>query len=338
MPYYYRIYGLQIESNLALKGLFPGQSNTKPDLFFDWYKDESELFNPNLEWRQKDSPGGKDLETVSFWEAETPLGSFLKLRYAIDDTYAEIILDQNRQRISIIKPEHLRPGRLKSYLLGSVMSSILRERGIICLHASVVEINGNAVAFAGPKSAGKSTTAAALAKHGASILTDDIAVITSTDSKFHVQPGYMYLRLLANSVDAVYGEDNNRPDPETENSKYHIRLGQTDNNRGAFMHEPMPLACIFLLTPRTVSATSTTVSLVEPKDRFMALFNNVYGFYLDKDSTYANEFKTLGRLANATPIYRIERTDDIDKLDAVCETILETVRSFNKTESPFRPS
>jgi hypothetical protein len=327
MSYCYRIYGLQIESTVALNGLFPGSPDLLPDISIDWHKDESALFNYTVQWREKSQLGAKESEIVSFWEASTVNGELLKLRYAIDDINVDFILDYGWRRISVVKPDYIKPGRLKSYLLGSVLSSILRARGTLCLHASVVEIDGRAIAFMGPKSAGKSTTAAALVQYGASILTDDIAAITSADGHFQVQPGYMYVRLLRGSVNALYSEADIKPRPGLENDKMHIGLSNDGSGYGTFCPEQMPLSCIFQLEPRSVSAVTTVVSRVEPKDRFMMLFQNVYGFFLSKDSTYAHEFKTITQLANSTPIYRMQRLDDIDKLAIVCETILENIDS-----------
>ncbi len=58
------------------------------------------------------------------------------------------------------------------------MGTALRLQGKICLHSSVIAVGEYALAIIGAKGAGKSTTAAALAKRGYPILADDIAVLT----------------------------------------------------------------------------------------------------------------------------------------------------------------
>lgn len=325
MTHHYRIYGLQLQSSLPLNGLFPGVPGIASELSVDWHESESDLLGPAVEWQQRDQMGVRDPEIVSFWEATTTDGNLLKLKYAIDDFQVDFILNPGWQKVSVVKPNHVKPDRLKSYLLGSVLSSILRARGTICLHASVVEIDGKAIAFTGPKSAGKSTTAAALVQYGARMLTDDIAAIRFANGGFQVQPGYMYLRLLPNSIDALYGQSDDKPQYRFGNNKTHIKLDREGNGYGTYCPDPMPLSCIFQLEPRSVSAVTTVASRVEAKDRFLMLFQNVYGFLLAKESTYANEFKILSGLANSTPIYRMQRLDDIDKLALVCETIFENI-------------
>jgi Serine kinase of the HPr protein, regulates carbohydrate metabolism len=61
------------------------------------------------------------------------------------------------------------------YLTGSALGFVLRLRGIACLHGSAVAIAGDAVAVLGPSGSGKSTTAAAFARSGYAVLSDDLA-------------------------------------------------------------------------------------------------------------------------------------------------------------------
>src|SRR5262249_35446842 len=137
MSHCYKIYGLQLESTVPLNGLYTGSTDTACDISIDWHENESTLLNGSVQWRPKRNLGAKESELVSFWETSTVDGPLLKLSYVIDETNVDFILDQGWRRISVIKPDYIKPGRLRSYLLGSVLSSILRARGTICLHASV---------------------------------------------------------------------------------------------------------------------------------------------------------------------------------------------------------
>lgn len=57
---------------------------------------------------------------------------------------------------------------------GLVVAFILNRAGHCVLHASAVELDGNAIAFAGPSGSGKSTLAALLCAGGARLVTDDV--------------------------------------------------------------------------------------------------------------------------------------------------------------------
>src|SRR5205809_674139 len=63
-----------------------------------------------------------------------------------------------------------------TYLYGPILGFLLRLRGVVCLHASVVGIGDWSVGFVGPKGVGKSTLAAVLGGRGFPVLSDDILV------------------------------------------------------------------------------------------------------------------------------------------------------------------
>ncbi|WP_414623449.1 hypothetical protein [Calothrix sp. CCY 0018] len=91
-------------------------------------------------------------------------------------------------------------------VFGCVIGTALRLQGKLCLHSSVIKVDNCAIAIIGEKGAGKSTTAAALAKQGYPILADDIAVLTDCGDSFLVQPGYPRLRLWKSAVNQLYGD------------------------------------------------------------------------------------------------------------------------------------
>src|SRR5256712_12609609 len=63
---------------------------------------------------------------------------------------------------------------LRLYVLGPALGTLLRQRGLLVLHASAVSVGGEAVAFLGGPGWGKSTTAAALHARGHGVVADDI--------------------------------------------------------------------------------------------------------------------------------------------------------------------
>ncbi len=92
-----------------------------------------------------------------------------------------------------------------TYILGPVLGLLLRFRGITCLHASAVAIDGSVIAFVGAEGAGKSTTAAAFARAGYAAVSDDIVALVERDGDFFVSPSYPHLCLWPESVEMLYG-------------------------------------------------------------------------------------------------------------------------------------
>ena len=96
---------------------------------------------------------------------------------------------------------------VRADLLGRVLALAAHADGLLALHASAVSIAGHAVAFIGPKHAGKSTLALALVKHGAKLLTDDTLVVRrAADEKLLAAPGVQRVRLWRDSARALGAE------------------------------------------------------------------------------------------------------------------------------------
>jgi hypothetical protein len=92
------------------------------------------------------------------------------------------------------------------WVLGSGMSALLHQRGLLVLHASAVAGPGGAAALLGRSGAGKSTTAGALGALGWQILTDDICVVVPGGDGPGILAGYPYLKLWPDAA-AQLGRD-----------------------------------------------------------------------------------------------------------------------------------
>lgn len=89
---------------------------------------------------------------------------------------------------------------IRLFLFGTVFGMLCHQRGVLPIHASVVEIDGRAVAFAGPSGAGKSTLAAAFLRAGYRILSDDVAPV-EVHAAGMILPGIRRIRLWADSAE-----------------------------------------------------------------------------------------------------------------------------------------
>ena len=90
--------------------------------------------------------------------------------------------------------------RAAAYLMGTVCTVLLQQRGLVTLHASAVCTEQGAVLFLGKSGAGKSTLAAMLAIRGYDALTDDVAAVEiPSHGPPRVVPGYPNLRLWADA-------------------------------------------------------------------------------------------------------------------------------------------
>lgn len=131
---------------------------------------------------------------------------------------------------------------LSLFTVSEALGCILLQRGLLLLHASSVQVDGTAYSFLGEPGAGKSTTASAFVKHGASLLSDDLTAICFDDkNRPYALPAYPQLKIWENTVNGL-AFDKSKLAPVAEGiNKFSLRPGH------AFPTEPVPLAKIFLL-------------------------------------------------------------------------------------------
>jgi hypothetical protein len=99
---------------------------------------------------------------------------------------------------------------LHLYIQGMMLASALHQRGLFVLRASVVAIEGRAVAFMGPVGIGKSTFAAAFRALGHKIVADDNAALEFVGASPRVLPAFPSLPV---PFHCIYVLDRQAPGP-----------------------------------------------------------------------------------------------------------------------------
>jgi energy-coupling factor transporter ATP-binding protein EcfA2 len=327
-------YGLTLRSDLPIPGLTINEesqfdvavwlaSPTPASLDFGrhpvdpWYTSDyqDENGNPTLKaWRLSDSSG-------------------FKLKYSDG---IEFIIDEQGNNIWAKWPSDMTLEDTTVYLLGPVLGFVLRLRGRICLHASVICVDDHAVALVGSAGSGKSTTAAAFAGLGYPILTDDVAAITGDAECFTIQPAYPHLRLWPKSVDMLYGDALALPKlvPNSAWDKCYLDLTSKPNS---FQMLPLPLGAIYILNERSSSTAAPFIEPMSAADGIIALVTNSYATYLLDRSLRGSEFNLITRLASKIPPRQITPHSDPIFLQDLCEIILRDL-SVEKTGQNSRLS
>jgi hypothetical protein len=209
-----------------------------------------------------------------------------------------------------------------TYLLGPILGFVLRLRGVTSLHASAVEIDGRAVAFVGPPYAGKSTTAAAFARLGHRILSDDVVALDERGGSVGVHPAYPQLRLWPDSVALLYGSADALP-RITPNWEKRVLAPRGD---AGLEQEPRALAAIYLLGERPAGPAAAPVERLAPAEALLALVANTYVNYLDDPAARGREFTSLGALVAAVPVKRATPPADASALSDFCRAIIDDVQ------------
>jgi hypothetical protein len=111
------------------------------------------------------------------------------------------VLVRNGNEITVEPEAGPAPSNLSAILSGPIQAVLWHQRELLPLHASVVVINGHAVALCGNVAAGKSTLAAMLAGQGHGVIADDICVVDMRNNgEVSVSPGCARLQLWRDAL------------------------------------------------------------------------------------------------------------------------------------------
>jgi hypothetical protein len=251
----------------------------------------------------------------SFTVSEYDAGRFFQLAYG-DGT--RFLLDRNATRLWGESGPGLSHDDLCVYLVGPVMGFILRQRGLTCLHASAVTIQGRAIALVGSAGAGKSTTAAALGLRGWPVLCEDVCALQRVGDQFLIRPGYPRVCLWPDSVDFLFSSADALP---LIVKGWEKRFLELDGPRAHFANSCVPLSAVFLLAGREDSDSAPRLERLAQREAVLHLVANTYMNWLLSQDQRAAEFDVLTSLMSSVECFRVFPSTDPARLPALAELI-----------------
>jgi hypothetical protein len=316
LDFRYEAYGLVLHSNLPIEGLMPARSSNKsPDIKINLgLTPTGDPANSNCRLRYAssylDEVGEPALQVWVRGQAE-----FFHIRFSDG---VEFWLDRDFSTLWGQWPENITLEYALGYLLGPVFGLLLRLRGVICLHASAVNINDRSVVFVGSEGAGKSTTAAAFARQGFCVLSDDIVGLAEHGHEFRTLAAAPRINLWPDSVEILYGSPEALPRITGGSDKRYLVLGE--NAEAKFEERALRLGAIYILGDGSAE-DRRCVEEVTQKTALMLLVPNTYATnFLDAEQR-AEEFAVLSRLVAAVPVRMINSRKDVVGPEEFCEII-----------------
>jgi hypothetical protein len=335
----YAVFGLFLRCNLAIPELMPLQPELTPSPLDS--SDEpvvSVYLNSSPQASALDPTTPEELSYANSYKDESgepalqiwkAAGSrYLRLAY-FDGS--QFWLDREGTEVWGTWPANLTLEDAATYLLGPVLGLLLRMRGVTCLHASAVAFGGNAVAFVGSEGAGKSTTAAALARRGHAILSDDVVALAERNGSFFIHPAYPYLCLWPESVESLYGSAEALPQFSANYEKRCLSLGKQEVQ---FAEQALPLAAIYILGERR-GDPAPLVEELTPQKAFLALVANTFATNTLDSDMRAKEFEILARVASKVPIRLLCANRDAGRLSDLCDLLSKEAQNL-RTWKPAR--
>jgi len=312
----YLAYGLQITSRRSIPGLHPVEPTEASqsgfaDVSVRFHEDDVQLPTDNRAeeslWYVSDIPDASGNPALKIWK-EKRTGEY-RVRYSHGLTFY-LDADVTDIRVRCEPPSPLED--IATFLLGPVLGLVLRLRGVTCLHASAVALEGRAIAFMGVPGAGKSTTAALFTQKGHSVLSDDIAALVERERAFCVLPAYPYLNLWPEALEMLAHSECSSRSVSAAVDKVQVPL---DGNDSKFQREALPLAAIYVLSERSADPRAPFIEVLPPQTALMNLVANTYGNTILDSTMRAQEFRVLGQIAESLPIRRLVASDGAAQFD-----------------------
>jgi hypothetical protein len=184
------------------------------------------------------------------------------------------------------------------YFLDAVLAALLRQRGLLVLHANAAVTPTGAIAISGESGAGKSTTLAALLQHNCAMLSDDITALRlGGDERVQVLPGVPQLHLCEEAAAGLGRDITGLPRYQWRRMKAAVPA------LSAMAARPAPLRALYLL--QTHAGDDLRVHTLTGADKFAAVQACVYGPLLPQEHT--GQFPLLAAVAAQVAVVRIER-------------------------------
>jgi len=230
-PYYYKVFGLNIQSEIPLDGLIATIHTPAPDVRLQYGK-----VTPPAAGLPDTTYEPRFIYNDRLYYVKVPrdVGAFLvhKLPHR-----TEILFD-----IAIKEEEQT----AMAWFYGLVLSGVLHLNDLFALHASGIMHEGQLHLFCGHSGMGKSTIAAQLRSRGYPLFTDDKCVVhwDNENEVYMASPSLQVMRLWNNSSEQIEHDDFlTDPVPvvfKARKNQYRIKTSE-------LILERQPLKCIYIL-------------------------------------------------------------------------------------------
>lgn len=213
---------------------------------------------------------------------------------------------------------------LRTVLLGPALCVLLRQRGLLVLHASCININHKGVAFMGGSGWGKSTLATAFHTQGYPVLTDDVMPIQMIPGQPLVFPAYPQFKIWPEAA-ASLGQDTKSLLPISQNASklaYKISCG--------FQQTPLPLQRIYVLA----KGSNHEITQLKPQEAFVDLVRHTRAINLITDPEFmASHLRLCGELIKNVSFCRFTRKPSLTDLPELVRLVEDDLAQINRQDS-----
>lgn len=313
MKYRYQIFDRILESEIELAELSPA-GDEHPDMTC---RQEGRDVLEDCSWRH-----------VHDWRLSD--GSISLSCFKADDRYrlrfpglADFVISEGAVEIFAVPASTTDDTTLRHLLLDQVVPRILGHQGRLILHAAGVSLQeGRAIALAGETGWGKSTLAAALEQNGAGILSDDCLLLELSDGSVEATPAYPGMRLLPESLAALYPEQAEHSPLAQYTTKRRMPLERQAFESGICS---MPLDALFLLSNPESKGGAREISIGHAGGRaaLIRLVSSLFVLDVRDRQRMSRAFERCGDLLRSgLPVFTLAYPRRHERLAEVCRAVM----------------
>ncbi|MFB2771560.1 hypothetical protein ACE1AT_20060 [Pelatocladus sp. BLCC-F211] len=225
-------------------------------------------------------------------------------------------LIQGGQEIVINPLPNVDEALLRTVLLGPILCVLLRQRGLLVLHASCISINHKCVAFMGGSGWGKSTLATAFHNQGYDVLTDDVMPMQIAAEQVLVLPAYPQFKVFPEALSSL-GHDTKNLSPIYQNaSKLSYKFTH------GFQQTPLPLQRIYVLD----KGSEHLISKMQPQEAFLELIRHTRAIsVLTEKEFVASHLRLCGELIKSVSFCRFARKPSLEDLPNLVKLVEDDI-------------
>jgi hypothetical protein len=235
------------------------------------------------------------------------------------DSVGEFVVAADGLRITCRRLEDAVDESFQVYMLGQALSFALAKQGFEPLHATVVVVNDQAVAFLGDHAFGKSSLAACFLNNGHRLLTDDLLILRETSDGILAYPGPPRIKLFSRIAGRFLGHTMHRIPMNPETDKLILPI---DGHQQCA--SPAVLKAIYTLAaPREACRTpGVSIEALTPRQAFVELIKATFNRRLVSPQRLARQFDMMSSLASRVPIGKLTYQRTLDLLQEVQRAVI----------------
>jgi hypothetical protein len=283
----YNAYGLSIQSELPLPELIASQAAGEITIRLDKGRDEALPAVDQTGWIELSR------QQAILYVDQVGVFKLIEGREVVVNPLAEV-----------------RESLLRLCILGPVMGVLLYQRGKLVLHASVLDFDGNAVAFMGGSGWGKSSLAAALLRSGHDLISDDVAPVELSDGMATILPGLFRLKIDLEVAETLNIESEDLLILDPANRKKDWRVAPNGSTH------PTLLKQIYVLGVDHCSH----IAPIRPQAGVIELVRHSYPTRVNFPGD-AVHLQQCVQLADQVPMAHLYRTEDLSALPQLADMV-----------------